>query len=99
MSKHQIQPEYGDEQADAGRDCWSTSCFGTIYSIILQKLLHGVFSLALYCTVLHCTVLCCRYLSHGQEWSEKLRLENRTRTVKRSLDPVWDEEFSLPIRR
>ena len=20
-SKHQIQPEYGDEQADAGRDC------------------------------------------------------------------------------
>ena len=21
MSKHQIPPEYGDEQADAGRDC------------------------------------------------------------------------------
>ena len=21
LSKHQIQPEYGDEQADAGRDC------------------------------------------------------------------------------
>ena len=21
VSKHQIQPEYGDEQADAGRDC------------------------------------------------------------------------------
>ena len=21
ISKHQIQPEYGDEQADAGRDC------------------------------------------------------------------------------
>ena len=50
-------------------------------------------------TVLYCTALHCRYLSHGQEWSEKLRLEDRTRTVKRSLDPVWDEEFSLPIRR
>ena len=23
VSKHQIQPEYGDEQADAGRDCGS----------------------------------------------------------------------------
>ena len=23
VSKHQIQPEYGDEQADAGRDCWT----------------------------------------------------------------------------
>ena len=23
VSKHQIQPEYGDEQADAGRDCRS----------------------------------------------------------------------------
>ena len=23
VSKHQIQPEYGDEQADAGRDCQS----------------------------------------------------------------------------
>ena len=22
VSKHQIQPEYGDEQADAGRDGW-----------------------------------------------------------------------------
>ena len=21
VSKHQIRPEYGDEQADAGRDC------------------------------------------------------------------------------
>ena len=21
LSKHQIKPEYGDEQADAGRDC------------------------------------------------------------------------------
>ena len=21
VSKHQIQPDYGDEQADAGRDC------------------------------------------------------------------------------
>ena len=21
VSKHQVQPEYGDEQADAGRDC------------------------------------------------------------------------------
>ena len=21
VSKHQIQPQYGDEQADAGRDC------------------------------------------------------------------------------
>ena len=21
LSKHKIQPEYGDEQADAGRDC------------------------------------------------------------------------------
>ena len=23
VSKHQIQPEYGDEQADAGRDGWT----------------------------------------------------------------------------
>ena len=23
VSKHQIQPEYGDEQADAGRDGWN----------------------------------------------------------------------------
>ena len=25
VSKHQIQPEYGDEQADAGRDCRARS--------------------------------------------------------------------------
>ena len=25
VSKHQIQPEYGDEQADAGRDCRTVS--------------------------------------------------------------------------
>ena len=25
-SKHQIQPEYGDEQADAERDCRTPSC-------------------------------------------------------------------------
>ena len=25
VSKHQIQPEYGDEQADAGRDCRTPS--------------------------------------------------------------------------
>ena len=25
VSKHQIQPEYGDEQADAGRDCRNVS--------------------------------------------------------------------------
>ena len=25
VSKHQIQPEYGDEQADAGRDCRTMS--------------------------------------------------------------------------
>ena len=25
VSKHQIQPEYGDEQADAGRDCETVS--------------------------------------------------------------------------
>ena len=25
VSKHQIQPEYGDEQADAGRDCRTLS--------------------------------------------------------------------------
>ena len=26
VSKHQIQPEYGDEQADAGRDCRTRRC-------------------------------------------------------------------------
>ena len=25
VSKHQVQPEYGDEQADAGRDCQTVS--------------------------------------------------------------------------
>ena len=25
VRKHQIQPEYGDEQADAGRDCRTVS--------------------------------------------------------------------------
>lgn len=40
-----------------------------------------------------------RYLSHGQEWSEKLRLRKRTRIIKYTLNPVWDEEFSLPVRR
>lgn len=40
-----------------------------------------------------------RYLSHGQEWSEKFRLEKQTVVVRRSLDPVWDEEFMLPVRR
>ena len=25
VSKHQIQPEYGDEEADAGRDCQNRS--------------------------------------------------------------------------
>ncbi|CAN0041085.1 unnamed protein product, partial [Ectocarpus sp. 13 AM-2016] len=44
---------------------------------------------------------CCipRYLSHGQEWSEALRVQDRTRVIKFSLDPVWNEQFSLPVRR
>ncbi|CAB1100573.1 unnamed protein product [Ectocarpus sp. CCAP 1310/34] len=40
-----------------------------------------------------------RYLSHGQEWSERLRLKDRTRIIKTTLNPVWDEEFCLPVRR
>lgn len=40
-----------------------------------------------------------RYLSNGQEWSEKLQLRERTKFVRYSLDPVWDEEFTLPVRR
>ena len=31
VSKHQIQPEYGDEQADAGRDC-RKPCLETKFS-------------------------------------------------------------------
>ena len=30
VRKHQIQPEYGDEQADAGRDC-RTVLSGVLY--------------------------------------------------------------------
>ncbi|CBJ30628.1 conserved unknown protein [Ectocarpus siliculosus] len=40
-----------------------------------------------------------RYLSHGQEWSEPLRVREKTRVIKFSLNPVWNEEFSLPVRR
>ncbi len=40
-----------------------------------------------------------RYLSHGQEWSERLRFKETTKIIKYSLDPVWDEEFLLPVRR
>ncbi|CAM9259759.1 unnamed protein product, partial [Scytosiphon promiscuus] len=40
-----------------------------------------------------------RYLSHGQEWSEELRIERQTKIIKYSLDPVWDEEFTMPVRR
>ncbi|CAM9478050.1 unnamed protein product [Ectocarpus sp. 4 AP-2014] len=40
-----------------------------------------------------------RYLSTGQEWSERLRICDRTRTIKYSLNPVWNETFSLPVRR
>eukprot|EP00752_Nemacystus_decipiens_P007785 g6953.t1 len=40
-----------------------------------------------------------RYLSNGQEWSEKLRLRETTKIIKYSLNPVWDEEFSMPVRR
>lgn len=40
-----------------------------------------------------------RYLSHGQEWSEKLRVREKTKVVKFSLNPVWNQEFSLPVRR
>ena len=44
-------------------------------------------------------VILARYLSHGQEWSEKLRIRAGTRIIKYTLDPVWDEEFTLPVRR
>ncbi|CAM9715321.1 unnamed protein product, partial [Choristocarpus tenellus] len=40
-----------------------------------------------------------RYLSHGQEWSEKYQLKDRTRSIKYTLSPKWDEEFTLPVRR
>ena len=32
VSKHEIQPEYGDEQADAGRDCLPNPSRGTKFS-------------------------------------------------------------------
>ena len=32
VSKHQIQPEYGDEQADAGQDCRTRRCRETKFS-------------------------------------------------------------------
>ncbi|CAN0374598.1 unnamed protein product, partial [Ectocarpus sp. 13 AM-2016] len=28
----------------------------------------------------------------------RLRLKDRTRIIKTTLNPVWDEEFSLPVR-
>ncbi|CAN0056858.1 unnamed protein product [Scytosiphon promiscuus] len=40
-----------------------------------------------------------RYLSSGQEWSENLRIREQTKTIKYSLNPIWNEEFSLPVRR
>ncbi len=40
-----------------------------------------------------------RYISNGQEWSEYLRIQEQTRVVKYTLNPVWDEDFSLPVRR
>ena len=30
VSKHQIQPKYGDEQADAGRDCRTRNSGGIL---------------------------------------------------------------------
>lgn len=46
-----------------------------------------------------CIVFDSRYLSTGHEWSEKLRLRDTTKIIKYSLNPVWDEEFSMPVRR
>ncbi|CAM9416791.1 unnamed protein product [Hapterophycus canaliculatus] len=40
-----------------------------------------------------------RYLSSGQEWPENLRIQERTKTIKYSLNPVWNQDFSLPVRR
>ncbi|CAM9100122.1 unnamed protein product, partial [Laminaria digitata] len=40
-----------------------------------------------------------RHLSHGQEWSEGLRIAEQTEMVKCRLGPAWNEEFSLPVRR
>eukprot|EP00903_Cladosiphon_okamuranus_P009643 g9176.t1 len=40
-----------------------------------------------------------RYLSTGQEWSEQFRIKQQTRIVKYRLNPVWNESFSLPVRR
>ena len=40
-----------------------------------------------------------RYLSRSQEWSENMRIKEQTRHIKNTLDPVWNEDFSLPIRR
>jgi len=45
------------------------------------------------------TLLDSRYLSHGQEWSDTLRFKETTKIIKYSLNPVWNEEFELPVRR
>ena len=36
ISKHQIQPEYGDEQADAGRDCRTRLARPTLISFLFE---------------------------------------------------------------
>lgn len=40
-----------------------------------------------------------RYLSHGQEWSKHLQISDKTSIKKFSLNPVWNEDFSMPVRR
>ncbi|CAM9674524.1 unnamed protein product, partial [Discosporangium mesarthrocarpum] len=40
-----------------------------------------------------------RYLSQGHQWPKSHRLHSRTRTIKATLSPKWDEEFTIPVRR
>ena len=58
VSKHQIQPEYGDEQADAGRDC--RTCLARPNSQArtgIGNLTRLILTLALCDDNIHCTCI------------------------------------------